>query len=90
MRAMPRPDVHVDERPESSATWRTYHVRKYSSAAAACSRVGRTGSPFTVTRSNSGTLRSPCSPIAHASTLPGGTPSARASPVRSRRLSLIV
>ena len=40
IRASAKPDVHVDERPESSATWRTYHVRKYSSATAACSGVG--------------------------------------------------
>ena len=63
IRATPRPDVQVDERPESSATCRTYQVRRYSSAAAACSAVGRTGTPSTVTRSKSGTLRSPCSPI---------------------------
>ena len=59
-------------------------------AVAACSAVGSTGSPSRATRSKSGTLRSPCSPSTHASTLPGGTPSALARPVRRRRLSLSV
>ena len=65
-------------------------MRRYSSAASDSPAVGCTGAPSTVTRSCSGTLRSPCSPITHASTLPGATPSALARPVRKRRLSLIV
>ena len=48
MRATPSPDVQVDERPESSATCRAYHVRRYSSAAATCAGVGSTGAPSTL------------------------------------------
>ncbi len=33
MRAIPRPEVQVEERPESSATCRTYQPRRKSSAA---------------------------------------------------------
>ena len=39
MRETPRPDVQVEERPESSATCRVYQVRWYCSAAARCSAV---------------------------------------------------
>ena len=57
MRASMCPDVQVDERLESSATWRTYQVRTNSLGGARCSADSVTGSPSTRTRSSSGTQR---------------------------------
>ena len=89
MRATPRPDVQVDDRPESSATCRTYQVRKYSSAAAACSAGGDRhavhGDPVEEGNAQVAVLADHPrldAPRRHAERL--------ARPVRSRRLSLIV
>ena len=43
MRATPTPEVQVDDRPESSATWRTYHVRRNSSDSVRSSGCQRDG-----------------------------------------------
>ena len=90
MRAIMWPDVQVEDRPESSATWRVYQLRTKSSAAVRCSPARVTGAPSTRTRSSSGTQESPCSPITHASTRPDATPSASPIAVRSRSESLDV
>ena len=90
MRATPAPEVQVDERPESSATWRRYQPCTKSVAAERTSTSNDTGSPPTRTRLKIGTARSPCSPSTQASTSPTGTPSEAAIDVRSRRLSLSV
>ena len=61
-RAAPAPDVQVEERRESSATWRRYQVRTNVAACSRSAAVSVTGSPATRTRLNTGTAASPCSP----------------------------
>ena len=67
MRLTPKPVVHVEVRPEPSATWRTYHERMKSPAFLLSSAVSSTGAPATFTRLNKGTQEAPRSPITHAS-----------------------
>ena len=90
IRATPAPVVQVDERRESSATWRRYQVRTNSCACSRSRAVNVTGSPPIRTRLKTGTAASPCSPSIHASTPAAGTPRACAIAVRSRSVSLSV
>ena len=90
IRATPWPVVHVEDRPESSATWRTYQDLTNSTAAARCAASSSTATPSTRTRERIGTQPSPCSPSTHASTRALGTPSACPTAVRSRSPSLAV